>query len=202
MTTNDKLEFLKHKFLQTAYVKDAQKGYVVVKDFNLSIDPDILQFASRCWAEKYHQRTDLDAIVGLPDAGARLVSLLGEMLRVKHILPSKRATVVPGAWEDVVSYTNKSFTTNQDEVKSHIGFVKAGTKVLLVDDVVAHGNTAVAAIAALQKAGVEVIGLAVLFDKAWQNGVKRIEEETGVQAYSLIHIQEITSNGEIVLAES
>jgi len=200
MTTNDKLEFLRQKFLQNSYVKDAQKGYIVVKDFNLSIDPDVLQLASRCWAEHYHARTDLDAIVGLPDAGARLVSLLGEMLRVKHILPSKRAVVIPGAWEDVITYTNTSFTTNQDEVKSHIGFIKPGTKVLLVDDVIAHGNTAVAAINALQAAQVEVVGLAVLFDKVWQNGVTRIKAETGVDAYSLIRIQEIKADGQIVLA--
>ncbi|HEX7018350.1 MAG TPA: hypothetical protein VF209_05600, partial [Patescibacteria group bacterium] len=90
MTIQDKLEFLQQKFLQTAYVKDAKKGYIVVKEFNLTIDPDVLEFASRCWAEKYHDVRDIDAIVGLPDAGARLVSVLGEMLRVQHILPSKR----------------------------------------------------------------------------------------------------------------
>ncbi len=200
MTTHDKLTFLKQKFLSTAFVKDAAKGYVVVKEFNLSIDPDILQFASRCWAEHYHQDTHIDAIVGLPDAGARLVSVLGEMLRVKHILPSKRTLVIPGAWENVVSFTNKSFTTNQEEIKSHIGFVKPGMRVLLVDDVVAHGTTAVAAIKALQQAGVEVVGLAVLFDKTWQGGIEVIKKETGIEAYSLISITTITPDGQFELA--
>lgn len=199
MTTQDKLDFLKQKFLQSAYVKDAAKGYVVVKNFNLAIDPDVLEFASRCWAEHYHHDTSIDAIVGLPDAGARLVSVLGEMLRVRAILPSKRSSIIPGAWEDVVSYTNSSFTMDQEEIKSHIGFVKPGMRVLLVDDVIAHGNTAVAAIKALQARGVEVVGLAVLFDKAWQNGRAKIETETQVKPFSLIHINHITPEGEIVL---
>jgi xanthine phosphoribosyltransferase len=199
MTTQDKLDFLTHKFLQSAFVKDAEKGYIVVKNFNLAIDPDVLEFASRCWAEHYHNDTSIDAIVGLPDAGARLVSVLGEMLRVGSILPSKRSSIVPGAWEDVVSYTNSSFTMEQEEIKSHIGFVKPGMRVLLVDDVIAHGNTAVAAIKALQQAGVEVVGLAVLFDKAWQDGVTKIAQATGVEPFSLIHIQEITPTGEIRL---
>ncbi len=199
MTTNDKLEFLKQKFLQSAFVKDATKGYIVVKSFNLAIDPDVLEFASRCWAEHYHHDTHIDAIVGLPDAGARLVSVLGEMLRVGSILPSKRTLVVPGSWENVVSYRNQSFTTNQDEVQSHIGFIKSGMRVLLVDDVIAHGNTAIAAIKALQAAGVEVIGLAVLFDKAWQGGLERIQTETGVKVFSLINIKKITPKGEVVL---
>ncbi len=199
MTTLDKLEFLKHKFLESAFVRDAEKGYVVVKNFNLAIDPDVLEFASRCWAEHYHHDTHIDAIVGLPDAGARLVSVLGEMLRVKTILPSKRALVVPGAWEDIVSYSNKSFTTNQEEIKSHIGFIKAGARVLLVDDVVAHGNTAIAAIKALQAAEVEIVGLCVLFDKTWQKGAARIKEETGIEVFSLINIQKISADGTITL---
>lgn len=199
MTTQDKLDFLKHKFLQSAYVKDAAKGYVVVKNFNLAIDPDVLEFASRCWAEHYHHDTSIDAIVGLPDAGARLVSVLGEMLRVGSILPSKRSSIIPGAWEDVVSYTNSSFTMDQEEIKSHIGFVKPEMRVLLVDDVIAHGNTAVAAIKALQERGVEVVGLAVLFDKAWQNGRSKIAAETQIEPFSLIHINEITPEGEILL---
>ncbi len=199
MTTADKLAFLKEKFLNSAYVKDAQKGYIVVKEFNLSIDPDILSFASKCWAEKYAELQPLDAIVGLPDAGSRLVSVLAEMLHVKSILPSKRTTTIPGAWEDVVSYSNASFTMGQDEVQSHIGFIKPSTSVLLVDDVVAHGDTAVAAIKALQKAEVHVAGFAVLFDKVWQKGIERIKAETGVEVYSLIRIQEIRADGQIIL---
>jgi adenine phosphoribosyltransferase len=197
MTTTDKLDFLKTRFLRSAHVKDAKKGYIVVKDFNLSIDPDILQFASRCWAEKYDKNIQLDAIIGLPDAGSRLVSVLADMLRVKAILPAKRTAVVPGAWESVVSFSNASFTTDQEGIKSHIGFVKPGMKVLLVDDVVAHGSTAVAAIQALQKYGVEVVGLAVLFDKVWQKGIDKIKQETGVDVFSLIRIKEITAEGKI-----
>jgi len=199
MTTQDKLEFLRQKFLQTVFVKDAEKGYLVAKYFNLAIDPDVLQLASRCWAEQYHHIKQIDAIIGLPDAGSRLISVLGEMLRVSAILPSKRTVIVPGAWEDVVSYSNSSFTTNQEEVKSHIGFVKPKMKVLLVDDVVARGSTAVAAIKALQNNGVEVIGLAVLFDKEWQGGIKRIEAETGIKTFSLISVKDITKENKLII---
>jgi len=199
MTTDAKLNFLKQRFLDCAFVKDVEKGYVVVKEFNLSIDPDVLEFASRCWAENYHHDTHIDAIVGLPDAGTRLVSVLGEMLRVKTILPSKRSTIIPSAWQDVISYSNKSFTMGADDVQSHIGFIKAGMRVLLVDDVVAHGNTAVAAIKALQAGGVEVIGLAVLFDKVWQNGIEIVKNETGVDIFSLIRIEEIAKDATLKL---
>ena len=197
MTTLDKLEFLKHKFVECAVVQDAKKGYIFSNQFNVAIDPDILEFASRCWAERYHYDTHIDAIAGLPDAGARLISILAQMLRVRAILPSKRAHIVPGSWKNVVSYSNRSFTMNEDDVQSHIGFVKSGMRVLLVDDVIAHGDTAIAAIHALQNSGVEVIGLAVLFDKVWQCGIEKIKQETGIDAFSLIRIKEITADGNI-----
>jgi xanthine phosphoribosyltransferase len=199
MTTDQKLQFLKQIFLQTASVRDAEKGYVVVESFNLAIDPDILDLATRCWADLYQSHKDIDAVVGLPDAGSRLAPVLAEKLRVKCILPSKRIQTPPGAWKDVVSYTNQSFTTNQDEVVSHIGFVRSGMKVLLVDDVIARGHTAIAAIQALQQVGVEVVGLAVLFDKSWQQGKDKIVAATGVEVSSLISLREIQSDGTLVL---
>ena len=199
MTTADKLDFLKQKFLKAAFVKDAHKGYVVVKEFNITIDPDVLEFASRCWAEKYYPDKNIDAVVGLPDAGSRLVSILAQKLQVNSILPSKRSPQVPGAWEDVVSYTNSSFTMDKTEVVSHIGFIKNGMRVLVVDDVVAHGHTAIAAIQALQKAGATVVGLAVLFDKVWQQGIETIQKETGVETFSLVRIQKIDEQGKIYL---
>ncbi|MBW7943948.1 phosphoribosyltransferase [Patescibacteria group bacterium] len=199
MTTDQKRVLLKQLFLQNAFVKDADKGYVVAESFNLAIDPDILELASRCWADIYQHRKDIEAVVGLPDAGTRLAPLLAEKIHAHAILPSKRVPHPPGAWKDVVSYSNTSFTTNKDEVVSHIGFVRSGMKVLLVDDVVAHGNTAVAAIQALQQANVDVVGLAVLFDKAWQDGIKRIEQETKVKVSSLISLEKITPTGDLVL---
>lgn len=200
MNKSDKRqEWLKEKFLNNAYVKDAQKGYVAVSDFNLAINTEILQVASQCWAEHYQPLKQIDAIVGLPDAGSRLVSVLADLLKIDTILPSKRTSVVPGAWQDVISYTNESFTSNREEVLSHIGFIKPGMRILVIDDVVARGATALAAIKALQAAEAEVVGLAVLFDKKWQGGIKKIQGETGVSPFSLISINNISKEGEIVL---
>lgn len=200
----DKLHFLQTQFLQDAHVIDPVKGYVVMASFNLTIDPDLLTLASSCWAEHFRkQAPKIDAIVGLPDAGSRLVSVLANMLQVPIILPSKRAVTPPGAWKNTISFQNESFTTNQDEVVSQIGFVKPGMNILVVDDVIAKGNTAEAALSALQQAGANVAGMAVLFDKVWQGGVERIEQATGVTPYSLIRVESIhPETGAISLLES
>lgn len=199
MTHHDMIGFLKERFLKEAVVPDAAKGYVVVESFNLAIDPDILSLASRCWAREFHTHHDIDAIVGLPDAGARLVSILADSLRIPSILPAKRTQTVPGAWKQVVSWSNTSFTMDVADQQSHIGFVKPGMKILLVDDVVAYGDTAIAAIQALKAHGADIVGLCVLFDKVWQGGVEAIRSTTGVETTSLIRIEAITNDGQLQL---
>ncbi|MEP7166671.1 MAG: phosphoribosyltransferase family protein [Candidatus Woesebacteria bacterium] len=196
MKPQDHLTILKKLFIENSVVKDAKSGYIVAKPFNLCIDSDVLEIASRCWANEY-RKNDIDAIVGLPDAGARLVSILANMLGISTILPAKRSSILPGAWENIVSYENDSFTTGQKGIQSHIGFVQPKMKILVIDDVIARGNTAVAAIKALQAKGAIVVGLGALFDKVWQNGAVQIEKETGVKAFSLISIQTISEAGEI-----
>lgn len=198
MHIDEHVEILKTLFLRHAKVKDAKTGYLVAKPFNLCIDSDILQIASHSWAEKYRTQT-IDAIVGLPDAGARLVSLLANMLDIPEILPAKRAITVPSAWEDVVSFENDSFTSQLKNVQSHIGYVTSGQRILVIDDVCAHGETAIAAIKALQEKGAIIIGFSVLFDKVWQGGLQRVEDETGVPAHSLIRVNEINPSGAITL---
>lgn len=201
MQTSDTLSILRQEFLSIAKVKDVKKGYIHAGAFNLALDPDLLSLVSRCWAEHYVEQPRIDAIVGLPDAGSRLVSMVADMLRIKKILPSKRTPTAPGSWESVIKFNNSSFTTEQEELTSQIGFIEPGMRLLIVDDVVAHGTTAIAAIKALQKAGVKIVGLAVVFDKVWQGGVEKITAETGVPVFSLIRIKKLTKQGKLILAE-
>lgn len=199
MKSSNTSAILQKEFLSIAKVQNREKGYIAAEPFNLALDPDLLSLVSRCWAEKYVEQPRIDAIVGLPDAGSRLVSVVADMLRVKKILPSKRTETAPSAWKSVISFSNGSFTTGKEDVISQIGFIEPGMRMLVVDDVVAHGTTAISALKAMQAQGVEIAGLAVIFDKVWQGGVAAIEQETGVPVYSLIRIQEITQNDEIIL---
>lgn len=196
MTLSDQLhQALINHFLSTAVVKDPEKGYLVLRDFNLDLQPTLIARAAEWWAE---QLADVphDAMVGLPDAGSRLVLPLAMQLKTPRVLPAKRTQTVPGSWQNVVSYANQSFTMAQQAVPSHIGFVQPGQRIILVDDVVAYGDTALTAIKAIGEAGAEVVGLAVLFAKEWQGGVERITAQTGVPVHSVITVKSI-SNGEI-----
>ena len=57
-----------------------------------------------------------------------------------------------------------------DLLEVHVDAVSPGDRVLLVDDVMATGGTACAAVKLLQALGAEVIGLALYIELAFLNG--------------------------------
>ena len=72
-----------------------------------------------------------------------------------------------------------------DEVEIHADAVKSGERVLIVDDLIATGGTAEAAILLLRNAGAEVIGASFVIDLPDLGGAKRLEA-MGVKAASLV----------------
>jgi adenine phosphoribosyltransferase len=62
-----------------------------------------------------------------------------------------------------------------DRVEMHVDAVAKGEPVLLLDDLIATGGTAVAAIQLLQQAGARVVGAAFVIDLPDLGGRKRLE---------------------------
>jgi adenine phosphoribosyltransferase len=73
----------------------------------------------------------------------------------------------------------------EDEVEIHIDALTAGENVLVVDDLIATGGTAEAAIKLLRRAGAEVVGAAFAIDLPDLGGSARIEA-MGVKVQTLV----------------
>lgn len=65
-----------------------------------------------------------------------------------------------------------------DEIEIHIDAIKPGSKVLLVDDVLATGGTLIAAIELVRRAGGVVTDIAILSEIKILGGRRKIQEHT------------------------
>jgi adenine phosphoribosyltransferase len=70
-----------------------------------------------------------------------------------------------------------------DALEVHVDAVEPGEKVLIVDDVIATGGTAAAAIRLLQGIGADVVGFAVFIELAFLNGSDHLD---GVPLHALV----------------
>jgi len=63
-----------------------------------------------------------------------------------------------------------------DQLEVHSDAVQPGEKVLIVDDVLATGGTASAAVRLMRKLGADVIGVQVLIELGYLDGRQRLRD--------------------------
>src|ERR1043165_8427406 len=98
-----------------------------------------------------------------------------------------KAAFVPVRKKGKLPYTSHEESYDleygSNTVAIHVDAVNRGSKVLLVDDLLATGGTAGAAIALLQKIGAEIVEASFLIELAFLNGRAKLD---GVPVRSLI----------------
>ena len=80
--------------------------------------------------------------------------------------------------------------------------IPKGKRVLIIDDVAAHGGVGKPIAEAVQKMGGEVVGYSVYFDKAFQEGLKKISRELGILCFSVIRILQINHDNITLMDEA
>ncbi|MEW2621906.1 adenine phosphoribosyltransferase [Streptomyces sp. NPDC048106] len=114
--------------------------------------------------------TGATKIVGLEARGF----ILGAPVAVRAglgFIPVRKAGKLPGA---TLSQAY-DLEYGSAEIEVHAEDLTSGDRVLIVDDVLATGGTAEAAIHLIQRAGAEVSGLAVLMELGFLGGRTRLE---------------------------
>lgn len=76
-----------------------------------------------------------------------------------------------------------------DALQIHTDALEPTDTVLLVDDLVATGGTAVAQIKMVEHFGAQIAGLAFLMELDFLNPHKLISQHTDAEIYSLVHVQ-------------
>ena len=75
-----------------------------------------------------------------------------------------------------------------DRVEIHTDAISPGDRVLLIDDLIATGGTAEAAVALLRKMGAEVVEAAFIIDLPEVGGRKRLEK-LGIKVFALCEFE-------------
>ncbi len=103
---------------------------------------------------------------------------------------------------DVFISQAESFTQDRRPYNIFVSkeFLKAGEKVLLIDDFLANGSALAALTDIAQQAGANVVGAAIVIEKAFQPGGQLLRDK-GVRVESLVRIAEMSEEKGVVFLD-
>ena len=156
------------------YVRDVpdypQKG-IIFRDItpllgDKRIFREVVDLMSRAWAK---DPPDLVAAIEARGfiPGAAIAVKLGS-----GFVPIRKTGKLP--WMTVMESYDLEYGTDQLEV--HSDAVQPGQKVLIVDDVLATGGTASAAVRLMRKLGADVVGVQVLIELGYLDGRQKLSD--------------------------
>ncbi len=122
----------------------------------------------------------LDAIAGIEARGFILGGAVAHQLSVGFVPVRKK-----GKLPHTVIGQDYDLEYGKDRVEIHADAVRKGEKVIVIDDLIATGGTAFAAIRLLERAGAHVMGCAFVIDLPELGGADKIRA-LGKEVVSLV----------------
>ena len=156
------------------YVRDVpdypQKG-IVFRDItpllgDKRIFREVVELMSKAWLDN-----PPDLVAGIEARGFIPGSAMSVRLDAGFV-PIRKTGKLP--WMTVMESYDLEYGTDQLEV--HSDAVQPGQKVLIVDDVLATGGTASAAVRLMRKLGADVVGVQVLIELGYLDGRKKLQD--------------------------
>jgi len=118
-----------------------------------------------------HAPGSVDAVVGIDARGFIFASAVALKLRAGFV-PVRKKGKLP--WQSHEQSYDLEYGSNT--IAIHTDAVHPGSKVLLVDDLLATGGTAGAAMALLKRLGADVVEARFLIELAFLNGRQRLND--------------------------
>lgn len=188
---------LMEKFLQGAEIFNFESKYIKVPAVNRQIDPQMQGLAADLIVEYYNRRQLVfDKVIGIPNSGISLASVVAGKLPYKTILSvGRKGNDVPTSWEDRTVISGiRSYTTGE-ATQITLDSIREGDRILLIDDVIAHGETG-GKIAKVLKEKHCAVEFSAYFAKLFQSGVD-VLRDYGIEPFYAIGIQRLYVDGDI-----
>lgn len=161
-------------------IKDFPKRGINFRDIStLFSDPEGIKILISSFYEEYKNRDDIDLIVGIESRGFIVGSLIAGALNKGFVMIRK-----PGKLPGKVLSKSYDLEYGKDSIEIHKDAFPIGSRVLIVDDLIATGGTAMAAISLVEKLEGVVSELAFIVDLPDLGGSKKITED----GYKMFHL--------------
>lgn len=155
---------------------------------NHQVDYTLMDKMGEDFAKRF-QNEGITKVFTIESSGIAPAYATARILGVPMVILKKQTSKILN--EDVYQTKITSFTKGTSyELTLYKKYVQPGDKVLLIDDFLANGEAATGSCKLLEMAGVEVSGIGIVIEKAFQRGRKRLED-AGYKVYSLARVSKL-----------
>ena len=158
-----------------------KKGILFYDITTLLKDKEALKKIIDTFAERYHDGR-LDIVAGVESRGFIFAPALAYQLGAGFVPVRK-----PGKLPAATLQARYDLEYGQDTLEIHQDAIRAGQRVLVVDDLLATGGTAAAVVQLIRQLGGEVVGAAFLVELEFLKGRQKLN---GCDVFSLLQYQE------------
>jgi len=161
-------------------IPDFPKPGIMFRDVTtLFKDAQGLAETARLFYEHY-ELWSIDKVAGIEARGFIIGAILAEKLGVGFV-PIRKKGKLPAA----VMGEEYDLEYGKDKIEAHLDAFEAGERVLLIDDLIATGGTALAACNLIEKLGAKIVGCGFVVSLPDLGGVKKILDR-GYEVFDLI----------------
>ena len=166
-------------------IPDYPKKGIMFRDITTLIkDPVGFRLVIDTITQRYiHEKHEFNVIVGIESRGFIIGGALAYTLG-KGFVPIRKKGKLPA---EVVSQEYQ-LEYGTDKIEVHKDAIKKGDRVLLIDDLLATGGTALAAAALIEKLGGTVVEMAFIVDLPDVGGKKKLKDK-GYKVYALTEFE-------------
>ena len=194
------MDKLKQRIREEGKIRGTNEILKVDSFLNHQVDAAFLTELGQAFRERF-AGCQVDKILTIETSGIGIAVAAAPAFENVPVLFAKKNKTKNIAGDVYISQA-ESFTQDRRPYNIFVSkeFLKAGEKVLLMDDFLANGSALAALIDIVRQAGAEVVGAAIVIEKAFQPGGKLIRDK-GVRVESLAKIAEMSEEKGVVFAD-
>ena len=189
------MNFLEKKILSDGIVK---RGDILKVDnfLNHQLDIAIIRQIAQELKRRF-EGEQVDKVITIESSGIAIATLLGDLYGVPVVFAKKSETA--NSTDNKYVSQAYSFTHKRmNQVFISRPYLKAGERVLIVDDFMADGQAASALIDIVRQAGATVVGIGIAIEKGQQQGGRKLRAE-GYRLESVAIVESMDPDSQSVI---